>query len=372
MDEKRLGLLKTAMGKAGLDAVFVSNPKNVKYLTGFKTMMPGEVQAFGDPEGFALVHSERCDFLCDGRYIDGARQLSGVTAQQLEPPVTAETVATKMKELLPSGTKTVGFEQDALLYIDGIGLTEHLAGMSLKPAEDLFSDLRLCKSPDEIELIRQAQNITCDAFDHIAKVIRVGMTEREVALEIDSYLRSHGEGCSFDTIAAFGETGCHPHYIPDPERKLEKGQLVLLDFGAIHKGYAGDMTRMICMGKADERMREVYSIVQEAQLAGLSAIKPGVAAQDIDMAVRKVYEKHGCLDRFLHGTGHGVGLAVHEPPRIRQGFDTEIKPGMVFTVEPGLYYVDWGGIRIEDMIAVTETGYDNLTRSSKDLLELDV
>jgi len=370
MDEKRLMRLKAAMDKAGLDAVFVSNPKNVKYLTGFKTMMPGEVQGFGDPEGFTLVHADRCDFLCDGRYIEGARQLSGVTAQLLEPPVTAESISNKVKELLPSGAKTLGFERDALLYIDGTGLIEHMKGTTLKPAEELFLDLRIRKTPEEIELLRKAQAITGDCFEHISKFIRIGMTEREVALEIDNFLRTNSEGNSFDPIVSFGETCCNPHYLPDPDRKLEKGHMVLLDFGSIYKGYCGDMTRMIYMGEPDVRMREVYEIVLAAQLACLDAIKPGVTGQDLDRVVRNTYEKKGCLENFLHGTGHGVGLAIHEAPRIKQGFETVIEPGMVFTVEPGLYFAGWGGVRIEDMVAATETGHDNLTTTSKELFTI--
>lgn len=372
MDQQRIDRLKEALAGAELDAVFVSNPKNVKYLTGFKTMMPGEVQGFGDPEGFALVHGDRCDFLCDGRYIEGARQLPGVTAQLLESPVTAQSIANKIKELLPSGTKAMGFERDALLYIDGVELLEHMKGVSLKPAEDLFVDLRIRKTPAEIELLRRAQAITSECFEHIAAFLRIGMSERDVALEIDQYMRTHSEGCSFDSIVSFGETCCHPHYIPDASRKLAKGHMVLLDFGSIHEGYCGDMTRMVYMGKADDRMREVYGIVLESQLACLGAIKPGVTGHDLDMVVRDTFEQRGCLDNFLHGTGHGVGLAIHEPPRIKKGFDTVIEPGMVFTVEPGLYHVGWGGIRIEDMVVATETGHDNLTTTSKTLLELDV
>ena len=198
------------------------------------------------------------------------------------------------------------------------------------------------------------------------------MTEREVALEIDNYLRTHSEGTSFDSIVSFGETGCHPHYLPDAKRKLEKGQLVLLDFGSIYEGYAGDMTRMICMGQPDARQQEVYAQVLEAQLAGLAAIKPGATGHDIDMAVRQVFQKQGTLEKFLHGTGHGVGLAVHEGPRIKQGFESVIEPGMVFTVEPGLYFVGWGGVRIEDMVVATKTGYENLTTTPKELRILDV
>ena len=371
MNTMRLERLKAAMHQADLGAVFVSNPKNVMYLTGFKTMLPGGVQSFGDPEGFVLVHAGRCDFLCDGRYIEGAKQLGGVTAQLLEAPINAETIAKKVVDLLPRGTKTLGIEHDALLYCDGAGLAQHVQGVALKPAEDVFVELRIRKTPEEIALIRKAQDITCACFDHLVKTIRIGMSERDAALEVEHFMKHHSEGCSFDPIVAFGETSCHPHYIPDKNRKLQKNQMVLLDFGAVYGGYAGDLTRMLVMGQATARHREVYDIVLEAQLAGLAAIRPGVTGHDIDTVVRNVFQKHGCLDQFMHGTGHGVGLAVHEPPRIKIGYTTVLEPGMVFSIEPGLYYAGWGGIRIEDLAAVTPTGHDNLTVASKKLLEVD-
>ncbi len=370
MDQDRITRLKAAMKKAGLGAVFVSNPKNVKYLTGFQTMMPGEVQGFGDPEGFMLVHRGRFHFLCDGRYIEGARQLAGVNAVQLKPPVNAKNIAGVIKGLLARGTKTVGIEEDALLYADGVGLKKHLKGVRVMPAEGIFSELRVCKTAQEVKLIRKAEDITSDCFDHIAKFIRLGMSERDVAMEVDRFMRSKSEGNSFDPIVAFGATCCNPHYVPSPKQKLKKGQMVLLDMGAIHKGYCGDMTRMISIGKASPRLREVYAMVLEAQLNCIKAVRPGVTAHDLDMVVRDTFQAQGTLEHFLHGTGHGVGLAIHEDPRIKISFKTKIRPGMVFSVEPGLYFPKWGGVRIEDLVVVTEKGCKNLTRAPKKLLEL--
>lgn len=370
MNAIRIKLARAAMQKAGLDAVFVTNPKNVKYLTGFKTILPGEVQNFGDPEGFALLHGKQCDLLCDGRYIEGAKKLPGVSAQLLDSPTNAKTIGQKIKQLLPAGVRRLGLERNALLHSDAVDLTKHLKGVTFKPAEDLFMSLRVCKTPDEVRLIRKAQAITSDCFDHVAKFIRLGMNERQVALEVENYMRTHSEGNSFDPIIAFGETSSQPHYVPDPKRKLKKGQMVLVDCGAIYKGYCGDMTRMLFMGKADARYRKVYNQVLQAQLKCLAAIRPGVTGHAMDMVVRDSFKAEGCLDRFLHGTGHGVGLVIHEDPRIKQGFKTVLKPGMVFSVEPGLYYAGWGGIRIEDLVVVTKTGYQNLTRTPKRLIEI--
>lgn len=371
MDPQRLERLRQEMQSAGLDAVFVSNPKNVQYLTGFKAMMPGEVQPIGDPEGFALVRPSDVHLLCDGRYIAGARQLPGVTAQLIESPTGPKIIADKIKELVGAGAKTIGFERDALLYSDAVGLLESSPDVKWQPAEERLAGLRLIKTPEEVELIRKAQAITSDCFEHVVKFIRIGMTERQVALEIGNYLRTQSEGNSFDPIVAFGETSCHPHYLPDRNRILEKGQMVLLDFGSIHEGYCGDMTRMLFMGKADDRQREVYDLVLQAQLRCLGGIKPGVTCHSLDALCRDYFAENGCAEQFAHGTGHGVGLAIHEAPRIKRGIEAKVEPGMVFTVEPGLYYEGWGGVRIEDMIVVTDTGHDNLTTTSKVIVELD-
>jgi len=371
MSENRVDRLRGAMADAGLDAVFVSNPKNVQYLSGFHSMMPGEVQPFGDPEGFVLVQPDRCDLLCDGRYIAGAKKLSGVTAQLIDSPTTASIIAARIRSLLGPKAKTIGFEQDAVLYADGAALLAETQDLAWRPAESILSGLRVIKTRDEIERIRKAQKITGDCFDHVAGWIRPGMSERDVALEIGNYLRVHSEGNSFDAIVAFGETSCNPHYLPSADRKLEKGQLVLLDFGAIYEGYCGDMTRMLVMGKADQRMREVYDLVLEAQQRCLDGIRPGRTGHALDALCRDFFAEKGCADAFQHGTGHGVGLAIHEAPRLKKTIQTKIDIGMVFSVEPGLYYEGWGGVRIEDLVAVTADGHENLTTTPKVLLEVD-
>jgi len=371
VNKQRFARLGGAMRDAGLDALFVSNPKNVLYLAGFKTLMPGEVQPFGDPEAFALVTADDCHILCDGRYIEGAKQLRGVTPQLIESPTNARIIAEKIKTIIGEGKRCVGFERDALLYGDAVSLLEFAPDIDWKPAENVLAELRVIKSADEIASIRKAQAITDACFQHIRHWIRPGLSERQVALEIDGFLRIHSEGNSFNPIVAFGETACNPHYIPSPTRKLEANQLVLLDCGSIHDGYCGDMTRMLYVGKADNRYREVYHHVLQAQLRCLGGVGPGRTCHDLDALCRDYFKDHGCEKAFMHGTGHGVGLAIHEDPRIKPTFQNAVRPGMVFTVEPGLYYAGWGGIRIEDMVVVTDSGYENLTTTTKDLIELD-
>lgn len=370
MSSDRLLRVTAAMADADLDALFVSNPKNVLYLTNFHTTMPGEVQPFGDPEGLVVIADGEAHLLCDGRYIAGAKQLEDVTAHLITSPSNPAVFAESIKGIVGDGKRTVGFEANALLYADAAALLESLPSYTWKPAQSIFARLRVIKSAEEVSLIREAQAITGRCFEHIGGWIRTGMSERDVAVEIETFMRQHSEGNSFAPIVAFGQTGCHPHYTPSPTRTLEKGQMVLLDFGAIHEGYCGDMTRMLVMGNADDRQKEVYDLVLQAQLRCLDGIKPGATCHALDALCRDYFESKGCADRFQHGTGHGVGLAIHEDPRIKKGFTQTVEPGMVFSVEPGLYYEDWGGVRIEDLVAVTDDGYENITTTSKTLLEV--
>ena len=370
MNSMRLNKLRDAMKAGGMDAVFVAGPKNVQYVTGLKAMMEGNVQPFNDPEYFAVVQKNRCDVLCDGRYFTEVSGHAGITAQLLKSPVTAKVIGEKVKDLLASGSRTIGYERDGLLYGDATALMGELKGVEWKPAEEILAGLRVRKTPDEIEKIRKAQAITGQAFEHMVTTIRVGMSERDVAFEIDGYLRKHSEGNSFKPIIAFGETGCHPHYTPDANRKLQKGHMVLLDFGAVYDGYCGDMTRMLVMGKADARQKEVYGLVLEAQERCLAGVRPGATCHQLDSLCRDYFVSKGYGDAFMHGTGHGVGLAIHEDPRLKQTFQTVVEPGMVFSVEPGLYFAGWGGVRIEDLVAVTDDGYQNLTTTPKNLVEV--
>jgi len=371
MEVQRLARLRAAMKAAGLRAVFITNPKNVRYLTGVRALMGESVQPFGDPEYFVLATAERCDVLCDGRYFSGIKGLPGITPQLMDSPTTAEVIGRKIRDLVGGRHEAVGFEQDFVIYRDAVELFKAVPEFEWRPADLLLSRLREIKSPAECELIRQAQAITCEAFNHIAGFIQVGMTEREVAMEIEDYIRNRSEGNSFHPIVAFGATGAHAHYAPSPTRKLETGQMVLLDFGAIYQGYCGDLTRMICMGKADARQREVYDLVLSAQMACLAAVRPGVTTGSLDAVCRDFFASKGCAEQFIHGTGHGIGLAIHEEPRLKKGFETLVEPGMAFTVEPGLYYEGWGGVRIEDMVIATETGCENVTKASKELVELE-
>ena len=230
--------------------------------------------------------------------------------------------------------------------------------------------LRRIKTPEEIGYMRRAEEIGDEAFEALLPLLKPGMTELEAAAELEYQMKKRGaEGFSFDTIMASGIHSSMPHAIPSG-KKLEAGDFITMDFGCTYQGYCSDMTRTVVMGKADEKQKEMYGIVLRAQRAALELIRAGLPGSRVDREAREIIEKAGYGDCFGHGLGHSVGLYIHEEPRLSPSDDTILEPGMIETVEPGIYVPGFGGVRIEDMVAVTEDGCENLTRSPKELLEL--
>lgn len=368
---QRISRLRTTLQQRGLDALFVSQPLNVYYFTGFRPTSWNIVQPAEDPEGFLLVERDRSTFICDGRYDPSVALASGAEHAKIETPggikVLAEIIANRTK----GRVKRLGYEPASLLHSDAVELFRLVPSVEWVSAGDIPAEQRLLKDAAEIEMLKQAARVTDEAYAHVLTKLRLGMTEHEVAGVINDHLRHHSDGCSFNTIVAFGETAAAPHYEPSHDRLLEKGHMILMDFGANYRGYMGDMTRMAVMGKATDKQKHIYSLVLAAQEAVLNGVRPGMTGNDADRLARDVFDKAGELPKFLHGTGHGVGLAIHEPPRVKVGFENKLVPGTVFTVEPGLYEAGWGGVRIEDVLVMTERGPVNITGSpKKELIEL--
>jgi len=242
-------------------------------------------------------------------------------------------------------------------------IEEGLPSKKLVAIEGLVEGIRLVKDPEEVSCIRLAVELARRGFAAVQEFIRPGVSEAEIALELEYQLKKMGsEGNAFDTIVASGERGAMPHGSAS-DRKLKGAELVTIDFGACAGGYYSDTTRTVPVGEPTSKQCEVYRVVLEANRAGIRAVRPGVQASEIDRASRAVVEAGGYGEFFGHGTGHGVGLEVHEGPRIAVGVDTEIREGMVFTIEPGVYVPGWGGVRIEDMVLVTGDGCEVLTES---------
>lgn len=353
-----------AMKAADMEAVIVTSEINQRYLTGF---------AYTD--GYVVVTPGKSWLITDFRYTEAAE--AAVDPAEFEV-IAPGKMLPKIAELLrDAGVKSVALEEATLSIRDSERIEKALgeAGITyFRPeASALIDGLRLYKDDEEIALMQKAQDIADAAFTHILSYINPDRTEIDVALELEFFMRSHGAECvSFETIAASGKASSMPHAVPRPV-KLERGFLTM-DFGARVEGYCSDMTRTIVLGKADEEMRRLYNTVLEAQLASLAAAKEGVGCKALDTIARDIIDNAGYKGAFGHSLGHGVGMYIHESPRLSQAApeDSVLKRGHVVTFEPGIYLPRQYGCRIEDMVAITPDGQvHNFTHSTKELIELD-
>ncbi|WP_460171502.1 M24 family metallopeptidase [Thermus sp. FJN-A] len=325
----------------GLDALYVTRPENVRYLSGFAH--PEDAQVLLTPEGGFL--------LTDPRYPEAGRE-SRLPAQVLKRE--------EREELFRSLRGRVGFEAEHLPYAALERLRE-LAPAEWVPTKGLIEGLRLRKTPEEVARIRKAQALAEEALKHVLPLLRPGVEEREIALELEYFLRRRGaEGVAFPPIVASGERGALPH-AGASEKRLGAGELVTLDLGARVEGYHSDMTRTVALGRVDGELKRAFSAVLSALERALEALGPGVSAKEVDALARRELARWG-LDRyFVHSLGHGVGLAVHEGPSLSPYSEDTLAPGMVVTVEPGVYLPGVGGVRLEELVLVTETGIERLS-----------
>ncbi|BDP41642.1 aminopeptidase [Deinococcus aetherius] len=340
--------LRAAMSRAGVDAMWVSGPANVRALTGFSSPADGKV----------LVTAEGATLYTDARYTVQAREESRLPPVIARPPETYEHAASPVRDL------RVGFEAEYLTVAGFEELRAHWDA-TLVPTRGLVEALRLVKTPGEVQAIRDAQDLADRVFGEVRPMIRAGVRELDVALELELGLRRAGAEVGFDVIVASGPRGAMPHGVAS-ERVIGDGELVTVDFGARLRGYHSDMTRTVAAGTPGEEMRRVYNAVLEAEEAAVAAVRPGARAADLDALAREILERHGLGEAFAHSLGHGVGLNIHEGPGLRNGSEDVLEPGMVVTVEPGAYLPGVGGVRIEDLVLVTEGGSEVLSRTPKE------
>jgi Xaa-Pro aminopeptidase len=338
-----------------LDALLVTRLPNVRYLSGY-TGSNGQI----------VVGRERSVFFTDGRYIaQSAREVSDLRREIYANDFLAKLVDV-CREL---GVRRVGFEAAGVTYKLYREL-DALEGLEISPVDGQIERLRWVKEPEELALIERAQEITDSAFEEILPKLEEGVSEREIALDLDwSMLRGGAEDVAFESIVAFGESAAEPHHSPG-KRRLAHGELVKLDFGALFEGYHSDMTRTVSFGEPSEELRGLYDLVRRSQQAGVDAVRSGIEGRDADRASRGVIEEAGYGERFSHGLGHGVGLEIHEGPTLRSNSDEVLPVGAVVTVEPGVYLPGQAGVRIEDMVEVTEGGCRVIPRSTKELVVL--
>ena len=341
-----------------LDAVLITGAENVRYLSGFT-----------GSNGILLLRAQHDPlFFTDPRYaIQSAQEVSCRT--KVIPR--GGLLVGVARDLQRSKTTRVGFEKSHLTF-DLHGKLKDLVDTrtEIVPLDDLVARKRMIKDEQELAAIRESVLINSRAFERGLKKIRPGITESDLAGEIEYQMRKLGaEKPSFETIVAFGPRTALPHARPT-RQKLGGHELILIDMGTFQDGYASDMTRTVHLGPPPAKIRRMYEAVLESQLAGIDAVRPGVKAGKVDRVVRGVLKKHGLDKYFTHSTGHGLGLEIHESPRLGKGDATVLQAGMAITIEPGVYIEGLGGIRIEDTVVVTQSGCEVLTPTSKELLAI--
>jgi Xaa-Pro aminopeptidase len=355
--EGRIAKLRRTLETAEFDALLITNLTNVRYLSGFS-----------GSNASLLVTAHDATFFSDPRYRARAAALvRGAEVVIYQDRLTDE-LAGRLKT---SGIHKLGLEATSVTLADKKKMAERLRGVELAEAEGLVEGLRKIKEPAELESISAAVDIADRGFTWITENLVPGMTESEVALELEITMRKAGaEDVSFEPIVGSGPLSAHIHHTPSA-RTLEKGDLVLFDFGARVEGYCSDLTRTVVLGPATDEQRELYELVLKAQAAGIEAAKPGARCADVDAAARAVIDGAGMKEEFGHGLGHGVGLDIHEDPAFSRISEDSLLGGEVMTVEPGVYVIDSGGIRIEDCVVIDSAGASVLGHAPKDrLMEL--
>lgn len=341
------------LDRLDLDAFYVSKPENVRYLSGFAEGKDGKV----------VLTRNGPVFITDGRYIVEA----GLQRFPHRILFKRNEINKLLSEYLAG---RVGFEAEALSVADLEALQSELPGVEFVATHEVFDRIRQVKTPREVEAIRKSAALADEGFRHILSFIRPGVREIEVALELEFFLRRRGsEGAAFGITVASGERGAMPHG-GATERVIQPGELVTLDFGAVTGGYRSDMTRTVGVGKVGEEARRMHAAVLQAEEAALRAVGPGKSGKELDSIARDLLTARGYAEHFTHSLGHGVGLLIHEGPSLSQISEDVLEPGNVVTVEPGVYIPNLGGVRIEDLVLVTDSGHEVLSKSPKELLEI--
>jgi Xaa-Pro aminopeptidase len=356
---ERIGRLRELFPEAGIDALFVTRLVNIRYLTGFT-----------GSAALLLVGPDEVLFVSDGRYRD--QSADQLTAAGVEARI--EISGTEQKKIVHDAAQAkaygrVGLEAQGVTWSQQRSFAgEWFPGAELVPTEGLIEGIRRVKDAGEVARIHAACSIADAAFKNVSGRLRDRPTELEFGLDLEFEMRRLGASAmSFEPIVAAGPNGAKPHARPS-ERRIEPGELLVLDFGCIVDGYCSDMTRTVSVGDPGPEARRMYDVVLEAQSAGREAVRQGVEASAVDKACRDVIAEAGWADAFLHGTGHGVGLEIHEDPRVSATGRGTLAAGYVVTVEPGVYLTGIGGVRIEDTVVVTPDGCEILTASPKDLV----
>ncbi len=356
-----LDKIRSAMKSNDINAVILTNNENVKasmnlfYATGFK-----------GSSGGALITQEEAIFITDFRY-------ASICDKQVKDfEIVIQSKGKGLYDELKDKVEELGLSKvyidPYIFYSEVLLLEKKCPNVSFESFENLFFECRMVKTKEEISSIEKACKITDEAFKHLLSVIKVGMSEKELATILDRKLVDLGaSGNSFSTIAVSGVNGALPHGVPS-DKKIQEGELITFDFGCYYNKYSSDMTRTIAVGHVNDKLKEIYEVVKKAQEAGVNAVKAGVKASEIDKVCRDIITEAGYGEYFGHGTGHGIGVDVHEGPSVSWVSDHTLEVNNVITVEPGIYIPGVGGVRIEDDVVVTDDGCIVLNTTPKDLI----
>ncbi len=352
----RLNRLKKILGRELKFPYFISSLVNIKYLTGFQGSF-----------AYLVVDEDSVFFISDSRYEEYARSiLPSSVVFVLHENDFSETLKKVVKGI---GKGELFLEEHSLFLSNYLLMKRDLKGIKLVPGGDVVDRLRMIKDDDEISSIRKAAEITDACVRHLLGIIRPGIIEWDIAVEIEYFYRKNGcSRTSFDSIVASGKGSSMPHYSTSMVKKIERGDMLLIDMGCVYEGYNSDLTRTVFMTSIEPAFERIYNIVREAQEAALERIRPGVLTGSLDGTARDIITAAGYGETFGHSLGHGLGLEVHELPAVKSKGEIRLRKNMVITIEPGIYIPESGGVRIEDMVLVTTNGGEVLTTSSKDII----
>ena len=360
MTGARLAALRALLDEHGLDAILVSRSANKRYFSGFR-LGPGE-EALAGFSGTLLVTREANLILADSRYTEQA----GIEAPGWELVATTQPIGIELPRLLLRlEIEALGMEAASVSHADWAAVAATAPGVELHAIDDELVPLRVRKTADEVAAIARACAVTDACFDHLVGFVRAGMTEHQVAWELESFFRANGaEGLAFEPIVLAGARAAMPHGRPS-DAVVERGNVLLLDFGCAVDGYRSDMSRTLLVGDVPDEVRRYHDAVREAQQLAIDALGVGVNGQQVDAVARRRIEAEG-VEPYGHGLGHGIGLETHEPPRLRKSEAWTLEAGMVFSVEPGIYLPGVTGIRIEDIVVLETSGARLLTSSPRE------
>ncbi|UCE67910.1 MAG: aminopeptidase P family protein [Candidatus Zixiibacteriota bacterium] len=356
MTDQRIQKAFSLLKRNKIDCMLVTELNHVRYLSGYS-----------GSNGMVLLIPPKAYFFTDFRYkVQSQKEVKNCAI------VIAEQALTSELPKIPKLNKKIriGLEAEFVTLSLQERLKDLLPKAVFKSTEKLIESLSITKDINEIKKIKKAIKISEKAFAETLDYIKPGVREKDIALELEYKMRLYGaDSAAFDIIVASGQRSSMPHGVAS-EKKLRKGDFITIDFGCFYQGYASDITRTVMLGKANEKQREIYNIVLEAQLASCKAVKPGLACSRLDGVARDIIMKAGYGDNFGHGLGHGIGLIVHDLPQLNARSTETLKPNMVVTIEPGIYIPNWGGVRIEDDVVVTPSGAQILSKLPKELMEL--